>query len=1023
MNFDIGIEDISLAVLQELCNKAVKQATELVSETKEVVLNKDCFQEFLRTISDLKNLLGTLNFKKLVDATGSESTKAALETLNSQLKKACKIIKDYKSGSHIHLILKSRSMLSQMQDVAKDIASTISSFQLINLAMATRIMGNLSKMEFRSAAFATDAIALEIENLISQESKNQEHAVKLLEKIAEAVGANVNASMVQNELELLKQEKEEMETQKKQAEALQLSQLIQFLYSTEILTIPDDERIASYHQHYPIDSFICPLCKEMMTDPVAIPCGHSFERKAIREHFIRGEKKCPTCEQELLSLDLTPNLSLRNSIEEWKQRDMDLKFQAALAGLASNDHSRQNKALEDMQGLLEMPSYALKFAEEGLIPKLVEILKDNILNRVATLKCLYFLAKYCDNHRESIVTSGAVRCIVKQIYKDGTEPVAIAMLLELSERETLSEKIGSTKDCIPLLVSLIPNDNLDVSQNANKVLQKLSSNTHFVVKMAEAGHFQPFVARFNQGPQETRTLMAAALIDMQLKESSIKDLQNKQFIHNLVQMLSSSVPACKVACLRSIKKLVQYPKMVKRLLEDPVTIPHLLGLISFVRSDPHEKEEAAEILALLIGASQHLELDKYRGLQELQSKHNVSLLLQGVANCNPQTKVQFLHLLVELCHKSETAQNLIRSDMDAVGQLFSLLHSDQPAVRLWTMKLIYRISEDHPAGAPLPPSPAKETAIATLACILISSPDIEERSTAAGIISQLPGDDLIIDEILRKSDTLKAIHEVICSADEENNGTMAPARHSIYLLENALAALLRYTEPSKPELQRQVGKLELYPSLVRVLSGGSSLAKQRAAIALANLSQSTSLSPSDGTITAEQAKRFTPLVHVIMKFLPNMSWCCSTSPGNGISCSVHGVACSDRDTFCLVKADAVKPLVQTLSETESGVAEAALMALETLLTEHSTLSRATAAIVDNQGVVAILRVLEKGTLSAKAKALDLFQKILSHTQIAEPLFQRSEGILIQLLQENDLRKKVALVLKQMKILPEQSSYF
>ncbi|KAG2706361.1 hypothetical protein I3760_05G100400 [Carya illinoinensis] len=1024
MSFNIGIEDISLAVLQELCNKAVMQATELVNETKEVVLNKDCFQEFLRTISELKNLLGTLNFKKVIDATGSESTKAALENLNFQLKKACKIIKDYKSGSHIHLILKSHSMLSQMQDVAKDIASTISSFQLINLAMATRIMGNLSKMEFQSAAFATDAIALEIENLISQESKNQEHAVKLLKKIAEAVGANVNASMVQNELELLKQEKEEMETQKKQAEALQLSQLIQFLYSTEIVTIPDDERIASYHQHYPIDSFICPLCKEMMTDPVAISCGHSFERKAIREHFRMGEKKCPTCKQELLSLDLTPNLSLRNSIEEWKQRDMDLKFQAALAGLTSNDHSRQNKALEDLQGLLEMPSYAVKFAEEGLIPKLVELLKDNILNGVATLKCLYFLAKYCDNHRESIVTSGAVRCIVKQIYKVGTEPVAIAILLELSKRETLSEKIGSTKDCIPLLVSLLPNDNLDVSQNANKVLQNLSSNTHFVVKMAEAGHFQPFVARFNQGPQETRTLMAAALIEMQLKESNIKDLQNRQFIHNLVQMLSSSAPACKVACLKSIKKLVQYPKMVKRLLKDPVTIPHLLGLISFVRSDPHVKEEAAEILTLLIGASQHLELDKYQGLQELQSKHNVSLLLQGVANSDPQTKVQFLRLLVELCHKSETTQNLIRSDMDAVGKLFSLLHSDEPvAVRLWTMKLIYCISEDHPAGAPLPPSPVKERAIATLACILTSSPDIEERSTAAGIISQLPRDDLIIDEILRKSDTLKAIHEVICSADEENNGTTAPACRGIYLLENSLAALLRYTDPSKPELQRQVSKLELYPSLVRVLSGGSSLAKQRAAIALAKLSQSTSLSLSNGTITTEQAKGFTPLVHGIMKFLPNMSWCCSTSPGNGISCSVHGVACSDKDTFCLVKADAVKPLVQTLSETESGVAEAALMALETLLTEHSTLSRATAAIVDNQGVVAILQVLEKGSLSAKAKALDLFQKILSHTQIAEPLFQRSEGILIQLLQENDLKKKVALVLKHMKILPEQSSYF
>jgi hypothetical protein len=646
------------------------------------------------------------------------------------------------------------------------------------------------------------------------------------------------------------------------------------------------------------------------------------------------------------------------------------------------------------------------------------------------------------NLQETIIKAGAVRRIVKHICKDGTEPDAIAILLELSERETYAEKIGSTKDCIPLLVSLLANNNPDISQKAHKVLQNLSSNTHFVVKMAEVGHFQPFVARFNQGniifhmipikwqttyqpgsplagPQETRTLMAAALIEMQLKESSINDLKNKQFIHNLVQMLSSSAPACKVACLRSIKKLVEYPKMVKRLLKDPVTIPHLLGLISFVRSEPHEKQEAAEILALLIGASQQFELQKYRGLQELQSKHNVSLLLQVVASSDPKTKVRFLHLLVELSQKSETAQNLIRSDEDAVGQLFSLLHSDQPAVKRWTMRLIYCISEGHPAGVPLPPSPAKETAITTLAGILTSSPDTEERSIAAGIISQLPNDDVDIDEILRKSDTLKAIHEVICSADEETDGNMAPAGQGPSLLENALAALLRYTEPTKPELLRQVGKLELYPSLVRVLSRGSSLAKQRAAIALAKLSQSTSQLVYEATIVAKQAKHSMPL----MKLLTNMSRCCSTSSENVSICSVHGAACSSRDTFCLVKADAVKPLVRTLSETESGVAEAAITALETLLTEHSTLSRATAAIVDSQGVVAILQVLEKGSLSAKTKALDLFQKILRTTQIADTLFQRSEGILIQLLQDAELKKKAALALKQMKVLPDQSSYF
>ena len=88
---------------------------------------------------------------------------------------------------------------------------------------------------------------------------------------------------------------------------------------------------------------------------------------------------------------------------------------------------------------------------------------------------------------------------MKWISNGETEPNTIAILLELSKTENLVEKIGNTKDCIPLLVSLLSNPNPDISWKAQNVLQNLSSNIHFVVKMAEAGYFQSFVARFNQG--------------------------------------------------------------------------------------------------------------------------------------------------------------------------------------------------------------------------------------------------------------------------------------------------------------------------------------------------------------------------------------------------------------------------------------------------------------------------------------------------------------------------------------------
>ncbi|XP_052887738.1 U-box domain-containing protein 15-like [Gossypium arboreum] len=505
MDFNIGIEDVGVAILQELWNRVALQAVELAKETRDVMIEKGSFREFSRSITELDVLLKALNVRTIEAAMGTESTKVALEKLNDKLRRARKIIKNYKAGSRLRFLLHSHSVLTEMSCLAKDIATTISSFQLSNLDMALNlksmndeVIEKLNSMEFSMAA-ATEKIALEIENSVSQSSRNRENAVKLLEKIAEAVGADANASLVQTELALLKQEREEMEVQKKQAEALQLSQLMQLLYSTEIVPSPRNEEASTYHKQYPIGSFICPLCKEMMVDPVAVFCGHSFERNAIQEYLESGKKNCPTCKEELQSLELTPNVNLRSSIEEWKKNDMDWRFQAAVSGINSDDHIRKNQALDDMQVLVEISQYAVRAAEEGLIPKFVESLKDTTLNTMAAVKCLYCLAKYCGDHKREIIEVGAVRRIVKRIYNGETEPNTIAILLELSKTEALVEKIGNTKDCIPLLVYLVSNPNPEIALKAQDVLRNLSSNTHFVVKMAESGFFQSFVARFNQG--------------------------------------------------------------------------------------------------------------------------------------------------------------------------------------------------------------------------------------------------------------------------------------------------------------------------------------------------------------------------------------------------------------------------------------------------------------------------------------------------------------------------------------------
>ncbi|KAL5993684.1 hypothetical protein ACLOJK_040936 [Asimina triloba] len=1022
---DLKVEPISFAIaaVQELCNRFARCVKMFEAEAEDVMIDKKSFNELSRYISQIKVLMQELHHHR-VGITDTESTKAALRALETQLRKACEILDNYKSESRLHRFLNCETILLQMQQSAEGIAEILSLLGMANLspvlglkANIDKIAGDLQSIEFKNAA-STEAIVLEIERSMALNGQNHEHTVRLLQKVAEAVGVGQNVSLVRTELELLKQEREEFQAQK-QAEALQLSQLMQFLNSSRQASGRHAVRSISGPSD-PTSHFKCPLCDEVMEDPVVISCGHSFERRAIVEHLERGEKVCPVCHEEHQSLELMPNHNLRSTIQEWKQREMEAKLKNAVTTISFDDPNAVNQALEDLQVLTKTDRYRAMVTEPNVIPRIVELLQRMAnVNTKAALRCLCNLANNSDHNKESIAKAGAIRYIIKQLYRGEVEPDAVTLLLELSEKEALAEQIGNATDCIPLLVSLMQNGNPDISTKVEKVVENLSFNTYFITKMAEARHFQPFIIRFSKGPSETQASMALTLTKMQLDEDTVKIFEDRKFVGPLVQMLSSSSPACKSACFQTIKKLSAYPRMAKKIRAENATIPELLGFISIYNSEQRWEQTAAEILTLLIEASDVSDFQTNSNLQELHSEYNIGIFLSFLIDSTPQNKVQFLRLLLAISNKSEIARDLLRSDDATIGHLFTSLNENNAEVTQHTLKLIYRLADDNPSGIPLPPSPLKESAVNSLVTIFTRSPENEDRSIAAGIISLLPTDDIVIDDILHKSRALKAIQDVICAT--ENNTNMQfeeyPAQTEP-LLENALAALLRYTQPTKPELRKQLIELELYPSLVHVLSRGSSIAKQRTAMALAQLSEHEIPSVNNSST----AYNFMSTMW-LTRHLPSMPWCCSADPTwhHGF-CSLHGSACLTMHNFCLVRGNAVRPLVQTLSETESGAAEAALLALETLLKDKRTLSHATKEIVDSHVVPAILEVLEKGSLPAKDKALDILEKISDHIDIKSK-FRKSERILIQLLQDETLKKKAALVLNQMDVISKQSSYF
>ncbi len=99
---------------------------------------------------------------------------------------------------------------------------------------------------------------------------------------------------------------------KKRPELLDLiSELEEVRRGTEALPADVHPQAPNY-----MDSFHCPLTMEVMRDPVITADGQSYERAEIESWFALGKRMSPLTGAELPSTHLTPNIALRNAIQE-----------------------------------------------------------------------------------------------------------------------------------------------------------------------------------------------------------------------------------------------------------------------------------------------------------------------------------------------------------------------------------------------------------------------------------------------------------------------------------------------------------------------------------------------------------------------------------------------------------------------------------------------------------------------------------------------------------------------------------
>lgn len=403
-------------ILAVLTNQVIKTA-----QAAKDVFDKESFKVLSKHLFDIELVLNELQLQELND---SQAARFALESLETDVKRANNLVEKYKNRSRFYLLVKCRNIVKEVQEVTRDIGKSLAALSLANSEVLSRISDQVNRLqnEMQRVEFEASQSQLQISDRLNQGLKDQNldqgFANDMLEEIAIEVGVPLEPSKISKELADIRKEKEEAANRKERAEAFFLGQVIELLsradaardyeeikkqYNQRVQAI---ERYDTSEEYIPpLKPFICCIKGTVMVEPVSLCTGTTCERAAITAWFDSGETTDPETKEVLEDTKWRSNLPLRQSIEEWRERNYCLKIRSSKAKLVSGVEMSMLEALSQMQDLMGENSINKDWiAIEGLANIIISILGASH-NRDVKRQILITLKDIVGGHARNKVTT------------------------------------------------------------------------------------------------------------------------------------------------------------------------------------------------------------------------------------------------------------------------------------------------------------------------------------------------------------------------------------------------------------------------------------------------------------------------------------------------------------------------------------------------------------------------------------------------------------------------------------------
>ncbi|RLM61423.1 U-box domain-containing protein 15-like [Panicum miliaceum] len=499
---------------------------DLVEELLVTVNSARAFAEFRRTQrKECANLLRWLQLvlpllEELRDAAPrlTDDAYRRLALLGRALAAARRLLRSCHDGSKIYLALESETVLAKFRSVYEKMHSALDGMPYAELDISDEVKEQVELMnaQLMRCKKGTDTQDMELSMdimVILQNKEDERNADRaILERLAKKLELQTLAEL-RAETKAIKKIINERNGQQGDSTKQIINLLNKF---KEIAGVDEKNVLGDVSMPRSLDKcpslmipndFLCPITLEIMTDPVIVASGQTYERRSIQKWLDSGERTCTKTRQPLAHLSLAPNYALKNLILQWCEKNMvelqkrepepaaeqDDKpkedIPSLVEGLSSLHPDVQRKAVKKIRMLSkESPENRLLIADNGGIPALIGLLacpdKKVQQNTVTSLLNLSI-----DDKNKLLITRGGAIPLIIEILRNGSPEAqenSAATLFSLSMLDENKAAIGSLGGLAPL-VELLRNGTARGKKDAATAIFNLVLTPQNKARATQAG--------------------------------------------------------------------------------------------------------------------------------------------------------------------------------------------------------------------------------------------------------------------------------------------------------------------------------------------------------------------------------------------------------------------------------------------------------------------------------------------------------------------------------------------------------